>query len=520
MLPGETVEREASSSAHEAPTPPPHVLLRAESLSKGYPRATTGAFGARIFARFGGITDAADEDDDELEDDELDPEVQAAGWVVRDIDVQLCEGSSTGIVGPPSSGKSTLVELLAGMTPPTSGKIVTAGRPVPVLDSLPKLMQDSTAWRNVVLLARVLGLSRRWAHQRLEPIFEFAGLTGSEGRLRTGMAISEVQRLAVATMLHVDGVVYLVDSSLGGRDHAFRERCLALLAEKQAAGAAVVHTSRELEGVQRLCEDVLWLERGSVIARGRPEEVAETIRHRRAARRSAGEGLRPTREAEQLLGFLRVAIGDVHAHDALHAATDAARAAGEERVGWTELAVAAGYDISDAQRIVDRLARRVDKDVAIVPGYDAHAAILGASLSVEDVDEASTLRVAVEVAIPGIELGCAVVLVDEEGRRLRLDQPEAFEAKRTGLYEVELVLPPDAFREGGYRGTVMVGIAAAGARSLLFRRDLLAFTAGASSEDIAGEPRLDTIEAYDPADDDVEFEHLSNLEWRVRLPGE
>ena len=508
MPPGETVERELSRPVASVPSTPGRVVLRAEGLSKGYPRTAATGIGTRILARFGGIADAVDEDDDEIDEEELDDEARTAGWVVRDVDLELRAGTSTGIVGPPSSGKTTLLELLAGLTPPTSGRVVAGGRAVPILDALPKLMQDGSAWRNVVLLARILGLSRGWARQRLEPIFAFAGLTGSEERPRKAMAISEVQRLAVSTMLHIEGAVYVVDSSLGGRDQAFRERCLALLEEKRSKGAAVVHTSREIEGVQRLCDEVLWLERGSVVASGPPREVAATIRGRRAGRRAGAGGPRTTREAAQLLEFLRVAIGDVHASDALHSATAAAVAAGEEQVGWTELAVAAGYGVGEAQRIVDRLARRAGKDVAVVPGYDAHAAILGASVDIE-----SALRITVEVAIAGIELACAVVLVDDADRRLKLAQPEPFEADRPGLYEVELALQPGLLREGSYRGTVLVAVTTPGARTLLFRRDLLAFAVG-------GEEAFEPIEAYDPADDDVELEEPSDLEWHVRRPAE
>jgi hypothetical protein len=332
------------------------------------------------------------------------------------------------------------------------------------------------------------------------------------------MPSAEVQRLAVATMLHVEGCAYLVDSSLGGRDRAFRERCLELLAERQAAGAAIVHTARELEGVQRLCDEVLWLERGSVVARGRPDQVAASVRGRRAPGRGAA-GPRPTAETRQLLEFLRVAVGDVHAQDSFEAARTAAESAGEERIDWVELAVAAGYDVSEAQRIVDRLARHGRK--ALVPAFNEHAAIVEASAGAADggpfrADRESSIRVRIEAAVGGIEVGCALVLADREGRLTRIEQPDPYRVERPGLYEAEVAIPPGTLSPEAQRVTILVGVAARGTRVRLFRRDLLVLEASPDADEA---DLLDTIEPYDPADLEAEFDRPGDLEWHVRPVG-
>jgi ABC-type polysaccharide/polyol phosphate transport system ATPase subunit len=505
-------EEAAPASASGAPG---HVLVAAHDVSKAYPRATRrGGLAGRLLGRLEGGADAPDEDEDD-EDEDLDDEERAAGWILRDVDLELRAGTATGVVGPPSSGKTTLMEILAGLTPPTSGRVVQSGRVIPILDALPKLMQDGSAWRNVVLLARVLGHSRGWARERIEPIFEFAGLTGSENRPRKAMPVAEVQKLAVATMLHVEGRVYLVDSSLGGRDRAFRERCLEFLAEKQAAGAAIVHTGRELEGVQRLCDDVLWLERGVVLTSGRPEQVAAFVRGRRAEARRGPGGPLPSRETEQLLQFLRVAVGDVLANDAFHAARDAAESAGQDRIDWPELAVAAGYDISEAQRIVDRLTRRSSGGVPVVPSFNEQAAIVGATASRQESGDLE-LRITVEAAVAGLDLGCAVVFVDDAGRLTRIEQPEPYAADRPGIYEVEVTVPTGMLAPGAHRATVLVGVVSGTSRTLLFRRDLLSLDLVEPGAEPAGDEVFDGIEPYDPADLDVEVGRSEDLEWHVR----
>jgi ABC-type polysaccharide/polyol phosphate transport system ATPase subunit len=352
-------EAVASAQAERLVAAP--VVVAAQGLSKLYPRPrkARGLVGW-INSRLTSAEDVQDEDDD-LDDDDEAPEDggHAAGWVVRGVDLELRAGSSTGIVGPAGGGKTTLAELLAGLVPPTEGRIALAGRVVPVLDNLPKLMQDNDVKRNVVLLARILGLPRSWAMERRPGIIAFAGLTGSERRLRKQMTTAELQRLAVSTMLEVDGVAYLVDSTIGGRDRDFRARCLERLEERRRAGAAIVHIERELEGPAGLCDELLWLERGQILVRGKPDEIAEAITQRRAGARRTGAPT-ATAKAAQFVRFLRVAIGDLRATEALHAAEELVRSAGEDQVDWADVASSAGYDVSEAKRIVDRLARTSD----------------------------------------------------------------------------------------------------------------------------------------------------------------
>jgi ABC-type polysaccharide/polyol phosphate transport system ATPase subunit len=346
----------AESEPVQAERPAGAVVLRAEGLSKAYPRRGA-SLGNRIFSRFGGLAPGGADDEDEVEEVDEDAEELSSGWVLRNVDLELRAGSATGVAGPRNSGKTSLVEALAGLAPPTEGRVWAAGRVVPVQDNVTKLMQDGAAWRNVVLLARILGLTRRWARSRLDSIFELADLEGARNRPRKALTTPEAQRIGIATMLHVDGVAYLVDSTLGGTDVAFRERCLALLAARREAGAAILHTSRDLDGVDRLADTVVWLERGSVVARGTPEEVAAVVGEGRARRQEVTRP-EPTEDAGRLYEFLRIALGDVLAADALHEATEAARHAAAETVDWPALAAAAGYDVAQAQRVVDRLAQR------------------------------------------------------------------------------------------------------------------------------------------------------------------
>lgn len=442
------VARPAASGTSDLP-----IVVRAVALGKLYPRARaasgfTGWFLSRLRSAEGGVPDEDDDLDDE--DEEFEEREEYGGeWVIRDVDLELRAGTSTGIVGPTGSGKTSLIRLLSGLIPPTEGRIQISGRVVPVLDALPKLMQDNDVKRNVVLLARVLGLPRSWAMRRRSEIITFAGLEGSERRLRKQLTSEELHRLGVATMLHVDGSAYLVDSTLGGRDRSFREQCLRKLADHQEAGAAVVHAGRELEGIERLCDNVLWLESGKIVAQGTAAAVGEEIARQRSRAR-VSDAPRHTTKVTRLVGFLAVAIGDLRANDALHAAEEAARATGAHEVDWLDVATHAGYDVSEAQRIVDRLSRAPAELFPNAPASAAPPRLLAARAAHYDLEQ---MRVVARVeGAAGSEFTCSVGLRSETGAVTRLDQPEPYRIEQQGVYEVEVLLPPGAVSAGSYEG--------------------------------------------------------------------
>jgi ABC-type polysaccharide/polyol phosphate transport system ATPase subunit len=499
-------ELETTTPLEERP-----VVIRTVGLAKSFPRHThgSGALG-RALARAAGTVDVADEDDDEEDEDSPDDVHGDGTTVLRDVDLEVRAGRALGIVGPASSGKTTLLSILAGLSSPTAGHVELYAKPVPVFDSLPKLMQDGKAWRNVVLLARIMGMSRRWARQRVGEIFEFAGLTGSESRTRKTMPVADVQRLALATVLQLDGGAYLVDSTLGGRDRAFRDRCLALLDERRRAGAAVIYTSRELEDAQRVADEIAWLQDGKIAVRGTASTIASAIQVGRA-QRHVRERVPRSREAEQFLGFLRLAIGELRTTDALHVAEESARSSGDGRVEWQELAAAAGYDIGEAHRVVDRLTRRADGTVPLVPVFDSHAAIAGGDA--EETPEGVRLRVLVEVAAAPLELGCSIVLVGADDRYLRIDQPTRLSVGEPRLVTLDVLLPEGTLPEGSYRGTIFASIAVDGTTSMLFRRDLLRFRVGAGEGD---DDEL-LLDAFDPTElsSAAGIDRLDDLEWHV-----
>jgi ABC-type polysaccharide/polyol phosphate transport system ATPase subunit len=203
-------------------------------------------------------------------------------WALRDVDVHLRRGESLGLIGPNGSGKSTLLRIMAGILPPTAGRVEVAGTVAPMLELGVGFHPELTGRENVYLSTSLLGWGQRQTDALYDRIVAFAELEefmeAPVKTFSTGMAM----RLGFAVATQVDADVLLVDEVLAVGDRAFQEKCLARMAEVRARGRSIVVVSHDLELVRRFCDRACLLVDGRIVAEGAPGEVADRYCRARA----------------------------------------------------------------------------------------------------------------------------------------------------------------------------------------------------------------------------------------------
>ena len=111
-------------------------------------------------------------------------------------------------------------------------------------------------------------MSRREVDRRFDEIVEFSGverfLDTPMKRYSSGMYL----RLAFAVAAHLDADILLVDEVLAVGDAEFQRRCLGRMADVERSGRTVVFVSHNLDAIQRLCPEAVWLDEGRVVMRG------------------------------------------------------------------------------------------------------------------------------------------------------------------------------------------------------------------------------------------------------------
>lgn len=194
-------------------------------------------------------------------------------WALRDVDVHVPTGGAVGVIGANGAGKSTLLRLVTGVSRPDAGHIAVRGRVAGLLDLQAGFHPELTGRENGELVLVASGVARRDARRRVEPAAVFAGVERFlDAPVRTYSSGMRA-RLGLALMLHVNADVFVVDEALSVGDAAFRQRCVEAMASLRRDGATVLMVSHDLQLVDEMCDQALWLREGRVAESGSPGDV-------------------------------------------------------------------------------------------------------------------------------------------------------------------------------------------------------------------------------------------------------
>jgi ABC-2 type transport system ATP-binding protein len=200
-------------------------------------------------------------------------------WALRDVALDVGEGSTFGLIGHNGSGKTTLLKCVAGILRPTSGAILQRGRLAALLELGAGFHPELTGRENVYLNASFLGLSHKQTDAVFDDIVAFAELEqfiDTEVKFySSGMLV----RLGFAVAVHVEPDVLLIDEVLAVGDEAFQAKCLNRVREFQREGRTIVLVTHALDTVTEICDRAAMLHHGELHAIGMPAEVVREMRH-------------------------------------------------------------------------------------------------------------------------------------------------------------------------------------------------------------------------------------------------
>lgn len=197
-------------------------------------------------------------------------------WALRDVSFEVAAGEAVGIIGRNGAGKSTLLKVLSGITPPSTGRAEVRGRVGSLLEVGTGFHPELTGLENIQLNGAILGMRRAELAAKVDAIVDFAGigsfLETPVKRYSSGMYL----RLAFAVAAHLEPEVLLVDEVLAVGDVEFQRKCLGRMAEIGEDGRTVIFVSHSMPAILRLCDRVILLDDGGVVADGRAHEVVRT----------------------------------------------------------------------------------------------------------------------------------------------------------------------------------------------------------------------------------------------------
>jgi lipopolysaccharide transport system ATP-binding protein len=184
-------------------------------------------------------------------------------WSLRDINFDILQGESVGVIGRNGAGKSTLLKLLSRVTAPTTGQIKIKGRIASLLEVGTGFHPELTGKENVYLNGAILGMRKKEIDRKFDEIVEFSGveryIETPVKRYSSGMYV----RLAFAVAAYLESEILIVDEVLAVGDAEFQQKCLGKMKDVSTRqGRTVLFVSHNMSAVLNLCNKGVVLRNG------------------------------------------------------------------------------------------------------------------------------------------------------------------------------------------------------------------------------------------------------------------
>jgi ABC-2 type transport system ATP-binding protein len=257
------------------------------------------------------------------------------------VSFTVAEGEMVGFVGPNGAGKTTAMRIALGVLEPDRGEVRWRGRPVDAavrrrFGYLPEergLYPKMRVLDHLVYLSRLHGLELEDARAQAERTIEVLGVADRSRDRVESLSLGNQQRVQLAAALAHRPEVLVLDEPFSGLDPVGVDVLSGVLREQAAAGVPVVFSSHQLDLVERLCESVVLIHQGQVVAAGRVSDLraadARLLVRVEVSGAPAGwyEAIPGTQVADRLPDGAILELTEGRASDVL----DAARAAGDVR---------------------------------------------------------------------------------------------------------------------------------------------------------------------------------------------
>ena len=194
-------------------------------------------------------------------------------WALQGVSFALRRGQCLGVIGNNGAGKSSLLKMLAGTMHPSTGTLGRHGRVTAILELGAGFHPDFTGRDNLYFGGSLIGIDAATMRTLEAQIIAFSELGEAIDRpvktYSSGMAV----RLAFALVTAVEPDLLIIDEALAVGDQHFQKKCVERIEQFRSNGCTILFCSHSLYHVRQLCDQALWLDKGTQRAFGPTEEV-------------------------------------------------------------------------------------------------------------------------------------------------------------------------------------------------------------------------------------------------------
>ena len=186
-------------------------------------------------------------------------------WSLKDLNFEIRQGETVGVIGKNGAGKSTLLKILSQITSPTLGNIKIKGRVASLLEVGTGFHPELTGRENIFLNGAILGMRKHEIIKKFDEIVAFSGveryIDTPVKRYSSGMYV----RLAFAVAAHLESEILIIDEVLAVGDAEFQSKCLNKMDDiSKGFGRTILFVSHNMPSIKKLCCKGILLTNGEL----------------------------------------------------------------------------------------------------------------------------------------------------------------------------------------------------------------------------------------------------------------
>lgn len=224
------------------------------------------------------------------------------------VSFQIRQGEIWGIVGNNGAGKSTLLKIISRIIQPTTGRVRGKGTIGSLLEVGTGFHGELTGRENIYISGYLLGMNKAQVKKKFEEIVDFSGIERfidtPVKRYSSGMYV----RLAFSVAAHLEPDILIMDEVLAVGDTAFQKKCLDKMQRvANESHRTILFVSHNMQAVNHLCRQAMWLQQGKLVAMGTAEQVVNSyigsLQQHKLGFQSADVSTAPGNELVRILSF-------------------------------------------------------------------------------------------------------------------------------------------------------------------------------------------------------------------------
>ena len=201
-----------------------------------------------------------------------------------DISFEVKDGEILGLLGPNGAGKTTLLRILAGIMKPTKGEVLLGGKSykkdeieikkqIAFLSGNTKLYKELSPIELMVMCGKYYGVDEKELNQRIDSIVKRFSMEKFKNQRIGTLSTGQTQRVGIARCLVHNPKYYIFDEATSGLDIISSKVILDFINEEKQNGKGILYSTHYMEEAENICDRVILLNKGRVIATGTPKEI-------------------------------------------------------------------------------------------------------------------------------------------------------------------------------------------------------------------------------------------------------